>query len=163
MMRRKAQPVDRFELEADQLIQELVERRSVKPGPRDESPNAWFKRNSYAFLRDYIESGREAVFCKLIDRDRRSHVAVKEATKNVFKAGLLAMVADDEIISRNDRSVFGNQMLYAWAHDVPPEFLNAFIGVSGSSQVITQKLLDRFIEPGCELRYRQDRLHPRDP
>ena len=70
---------------------------------------------------------------------------------NPFKLGLLAMFSD-ESLKRSDRHVFGNQMLYAYQHDVPAEFLNGFLAVSGGPGVIARKLKEGFVEPGFETR-----------
>ena len=73
---------------------------------------------------------------------------------NPFKLGLLAMFSD-ESLKRSDRHVFGNQMLYAYFHDVPPEFLNGFLAVSGGPGVIARKLKEDFVEPGFGTKVRR--------
>src|SRR5205809_5749570 len=96
-----------FEAEASRIIWEWT-RQKTQPG-RAESPNAWFKREAYAFLRDYISNGDLKFLKRIVERDNRPHKLVEEATRNPFKLGLLAMCVDDSI-SRSDRNVFGNQM-----------------------------------------------------
>ena len=137
-----------FKRRADDIITEWLMRKK-RETDAGESANAWFKREAYRFLRDYISSGRMALFDKIARLDRRPHKLVSEATENPFKLGLLAMFVD-ESISRSDRHVFGNQMLYAHRHDVPAEFLNGFIAVSGKPAAIAQKLKDGSVEPGFE-------------
>lgn len=140
-----------FEDRANQIVHEWADRRLAQDST--ESANAWFKRNAYAFLRSYIETSQTDLFRKIAKHDRRPSRLVEEAMKNPFKLGLLAMFSD-ESLKRSDRHVFGNQMLYACLHDVPPEFLNGFLAVSGGPATIAQKLKEDFVEPGFETRPR---------
>jgi hypothetical protein len=139
-----------FEDKASRIIWEWSDRKAGKHG-HAESPNAWFKREAYRFLRPYVLEGKEKFLESVALKDLRPHKLVQEAIKNPFKLGLLAMCVD-ESISRGDRHAFGNQMLYAHLHDVPPEFLNGFLAVSGKPAVIAEKLKMGFVEPGFENR-----------
>jgi hypothetical protein len=148
-----------FEAHADAIGTEWRVRKQTKANRRAESANAWFKRAAYQLLARYVELGLTRLFERIAIQDRRPSRLVREALKNPFKLGLLAMFADEETeLSRKDRHVFGNQMLYAWAHDVPPDFLNAFLAVTGGPARVAQKLKDGEAEPGFEHRFRQDRL-----
>jgi hypothetical protein len=138
-----------FELAADDIIGEWVKRRGAQPGRRAESPNAWFKKEAYGFLCPYAELKRHDVL-EAVAKDRSKRL-LEEARQNPFKLGLLAMFADDSL-SKSDRHVFGNQMLYAWRHHVPADFLNAFLAVSGGPAAVAKKLKDCEIEPGFEER-----------
>lgn len=142
-----------FEKYADILLQEWARRHGLgKPTRRAESPNAWFKREAYRLLKHYVEADRMGEFRSLVRKDSRAPRIVEEALKNPFKLGLLAIGSDDSMLTRKDRQVFGNQMLYAWVHDVPPEFLNAFLAISGGPVLIGRKLKEGFVEPGFEER-----------
>lgn len=144
---------------ADSLITEWLRRQGLgKPARRAESPNAWFKREAYRLLKHYIEGGKQSIFEWATRHDERPTRLVTEALKNPFKLGLLAMFSDESCLSKGDRHVFGNQMLYAWAHDVPPEFLNGFLAVSGGPALISKKLKEEFVEPGFEHLHRKERL-----
>ncbi len=149
-----------FELAADDLIGEWVRRRGGKATRRAESPNAWFKKEAYRFLRMYIEQGRQDVFEAAAKE--RSKRLVEEARENPFKMGLLAMFAD-ESLSRSDRHVFGNQMLYAWRHYVPADFLNPFLAVSGGPAAVAKKLKAGEVEPGFEERIKRFTLPNSSP
>jgi hypothetical protein len=156
MMLRKAMVMrkcDRevFERAASELIWEWAARKRRSKPADAESPNAWFKREAYRFLREYVIAGNERFLESIVRRDQRPSKLVQDALSNPFKLGLLAMCVD-ESISRSDRHVFGNQMLYAHRHDVPPEFLNGFIAVSGKPAVIADKIKRNFVEPGFEYR-----------
>lgn len=138
-----------FERRASDIIWEW-DRRRRRPNAQDaESPNAWFKRKAYGFLREYVLGGDVSLLESVVRGDRRPKRLVEDALQNPFKLGLMAMTVD-ESITRGDRHVFGNQMLYAHLHDVPPEFLNGFIAVSGKPALIAEKLKSDFIEPGFE-------------
>ena len=138
-----------FDGGADDIITEWVGRRTTKPDRRAESPNAWFKKEAYRFLKRYVELGRIDIFQAA--NKARSKRLVDDVGQNPFKLGLLAMFSD-ESISRSDRHVFGNQMLYAYRHFVPADFLNAFLAVSGGPAAIAEKLKSGEVEPGFEER-----------
>lgn len=106
----------------------LVKRPPIEP---IESANAWFKRNAYRFLMRYIDAGRTDIFENAITRSQRRRVGLDTIRANPFKLGLFAMFSDDSM-SRSDRLVYGNQMLYAHRHAVPPQHLVAFIRAAGS-------------------------------
>lgn len=142
---------------ADQIIGGWIRRKAQPADRRAESANAWFKRAAYHLLQYYIDHDMQDTFEKNFRQDERPNRLVEAAKANPFKAGLLAMFSDDTL-SRNDRHVFGNQMLYAWAHQVPPDFLNAFLAVSGGPAQIANKLRDRQPEPGFEHRFIAGRL-----
>lgn len=148
-----------FTTYAQKVLDGWMSRQKLeKPARRAESPNAWFKREAYRLLRHYIENGKASIFRSVIRRDERPSRLVEEALRNPFKLGLLAMFADESSLRRGDRHTFGNQMLYAWAHDVPPEFLNAFLAISGGPALIALKLKEGFVEAGFEHRYVASRL-----
>lgn len=151
-----------FDQTADVLMEEWgdLQVSSDKPTRRAESPNAWFKRHAYHILGDYIAHGMTSVFRDCAMADRRSHRLVEEATRNPFKLGLLALASDDVLLTRNNRHVFGNQMMYAWIHDVPWDFINAFLAVSGGPAQIAEKLKSKQPEPGFEHRFKRSRLIP---
>lgn len=145
----------RFVNDADDLITKWSGIERLDQAMRDESPNAWFKRNAYRFLKRYVDAGQTAVFDDAIRRPprqssrripRRHLVGVDAIRDNPFKLGLFAMFSDDSL-SRSDRHIFGNQMLYAHQHDVPPEHLIAFIRAAGSPPRIADKLRSGAREP----------------
>lgn len=145
--------VRRFAEDSDALINEWIAKQASPPARRAESPNAWLKREAYRLILPYVNSTDYSIFLTVCRFDRRSDHVIGEATKNPFKLGLLAISCDDSVFSRQNRNVFGNQMLYAWRHDVPPEFLNAFLAISGGPSLIAKKISENYIEPGFESRY----------
>lgn len=147
-----------FNAHAQAIFDEWLERQANKPARRAESPNAWFKREAYRLLAHYIENRLARIFQLNAQKDLRPNRLVTEALKNPFKLGLLAMFSDESTLSPNNRHVFGNQMLYAWAHDVPPDFLNAFLAISGGPAQISKKLKQGEAEPGFEHRFKPERL-----
>jgi len=139
-----------FLLRSQEIIDGWLERRKNFEGS-EESANAWFKREAYALLRHYVDRELTSVFAQTIRADSRSAKLTDDAVDNPYKQGLLAMFSD-ESLSRSDRHVFGNQMLYADRHDVPSEFLNGFLAMSGGPSVIAEKLKNGFVQPGFERR-----------
>ena len=136
----------RFMDDADDVITKWL---GIEHGPkaqRLESPNAWFKRNAYRFLKRYVDAKMTDIFDRAIKRSDRHLVGLDAIRDNPFKLGLFAMFSDDSL-SRSDRYIFGNQMLYAHQHGVPPEHLIAFIRAAGSPRRIADKLSSGEREP----------------
>lgn len=148
----------RFAEYASDLVDEWLKLKQARSSRRAEGANAWLRREAYHLLVTYIEAGRVAAFERLAYQDRRPNRTIVVSAKNLFKLGLLAMFSDDSVLSRADRSVFGNQMLWAWAHNVPVDFLNAFLAVTGGPASIARKLKLREPEPGFEHRFDRARL-----
>lgn len=138
-----------FEAGSAQIIS-AYEQRKARRGRLPESPNDWFKRNTYRFLRAFIIEDLTRVFESAILRGSRRTFALDAIRGNPFKLGLFAMYSDASL-PRNDRQIFGNQMLYAFGHDVMPEHFVGFIRAAGSPVVIAQKLKKNFREPGFSL------------
>ena len=136
----------RFADDADDLITKWVGIQRRDKAQRIESPNAWFKRNAYRLLKRYVDANQTDVFERAISRSKRHLVGIDAIRDNPFKLGLFAMFSDDSL-SRSDRHIFGNQMLYAHQHGVPAEHLIAFIRAAGSPPTIADKLLCGFREP----------------
>lgn len=151
----KTRARDLFDFYSHELMKGWLEAQvaDVRPTRRSESPNAWFKKESYALICDYIKNDLLVVFRDAAKVGSASHKLVEESTKNPFKLGLLAFGAKEFEMTRNNRHVFGNQMAYAWIHDVPHEFLNAFLAVSGGPAQIASKLKAGVAEPGFEHRF----------
>lgn len=147
-----------FDRYASELVDEWERRKNAEQSKRAYSANAWFKREVYKMALHYIASGKQHRFEHIVRQDGRANRLVTEAIRNPFKLILLAMFADASPISRQDRNVFGNQMLFAWAHDVPWDFLNAFLAVSGGPTAVAKKLKLKEAEPGFEHRFIPDRL-----
>lgn len=136
----------RFADDSDDVIAKWMGVERLDKATRDESPNAWFKRNAYRFLKRYVDANQTDVFEPTISRSQRHLVGLDTIRDNPFKLGLFAMFSD-ETLSRSDRHIFGNQMLYAHQHDVPPQHLIAFIRAAGSPPRIAEKLRSGAREP----------------
>jgi len=147
-----------FEAYAEALLVEWLRRQSLPKTRRAYSANAWFKREAYKLIKHVVEGGKLATLERIAQKDERSNRLIQDALRNPFKLGLLAMFADDSPLSRQDRNVFGNQMLFGWAHDVPPDFLNAFLAVSGGPAMVAKKLREKTPEPGFEHRFIVSRI-----
>ena len=135
-----------FTDDADTLMTKWWKLATRPPIEPIESANAWFKRNAYRFLKRYVDAGRTDIFENAITRSQRRRVGLDAIRANPFKLGLFAMFTDDSM-SRSDRHIFGNQMLYAHQHAVPPQHLAAFIRAAGSPAKIAEKLRINAREP----------------
>lgn len=139
-----------FVKEATHIVERWYARRRSEPDEKGDPPNAQFKRDAYRLLRAYIDAGKEGIFVDVAEDDGRPKRLVTQAKSNLFKLGLVAMFADEGMLSDSDRNVYSKQMLYAYRHDVPPQLLVAFIGFAGSPAKIAAKVAVEFREPGFD-------------
>lgn len=130
-----------------ELIISAYEERKGNRSHLAEAPNDWFKRNTYRFLRAFIDQELSSTFEAEIRKGERKTDALDKIRENPFKLGIFAMYLDSSF-PRNDRQIFGNQMLYAYKHDISPEHLVGFIRAAGSPLKIAEKLKTGFCEPG---------------
>ena len=135
-----------FDAISDQIVIGWLRRKHRAIG--GESANSYFKRNMYRLIKAYLDAGQGELFDTLATRSRRSQVGVAAISDNPFKLALFAMWSDNQSLSRHQQRVFGNQMLYAYRHGVPPEHIIGFIRVAGSAQRIAEKLRSGHREPG---------------
>ena len=135
-----------FSHEVEALTLGRMGHQSLAKDNRTESTNAWFKRNAYRMLKRYVDTNQTRVFDQAIRSSNRHPIGLDAIRANPFKLGLFAMF-DDTSLSRSDRHVFGNQMLYAHQHEVPAEHLIAFIRAAGAPSRIAAKLLNGSREP----------------
>jgi hypothetical protein len=145
--------------EFDQVVGQLIEgwelrRQSAEALPPAESAAGYLKRECYRIIIHYLTKGSASFFERVIRRDGRALTSRVKLEENPFHFGMLALFADDSVVSRQDRSSFAMQMLYAYHHSVPPKFLIGFIYQVGSKEEIRRKLAEGLIEPGFESTYK---------
>ena len=121
-----------------------------------ETANGYLKRESYRIIVHYVAQGRSRFFENVVRQDGRGLTARVKLEENPFHFGLLALFADDSVVSKQDRSLFSMQMLYAYRHGIPAEFLIGFIYQAGSKEEIKRKLSEGSIEPGFEKAFSKD-------
>lgn len=145
-----------FDAIGRQLIDEWERRKSLSETPSPaETATGYVKREAYRIIIHYWTSGRGSFFEQVVRRDGRALTSRVRLDENPFHFGLLALFADDGVVSRQDRSVFAMQMLYAYHHGVPPTFLIGFIYQAGSKEEIRRKLAAGTIEPGFEATHKR--------
>lgn len=142
-------PEAHFHEIAEAVVKEWVRRKAEQT--QAETPTSWFKRNLYRLIKAYVDAGHAAIFLSMAKRSGRAQVGLKRIEDNPFKLALFGMWTDNESLTRHQQKTFGDQMLYAYKHDVPPEHLIGFVGVAGSPSRISQKLRDGAREPGFPL------------
>lgn len=139
------------------LIDEWQRRKDLKGQLTPaETANGYLKRESYRIIDHYVTHGRARFFENVVRQDGRGLTARVKLEENPFHFGLLALFADDSVVSKQDRSLFSMQMLYAYQHGIPPEFLIGFIYQAGSKEEIKRKLRDGSFEPGFEMTFSKD-------
>jgi hypothetical protein len=152
---------------ADDLTREWVVRCKRIPkgaggearAKRSEGPKLWFKREAYRLISHYLVNDQLDVVRKNFKTDNRAVSLVEASMKNPFKKGLLGMLSDDSILSASERHIFGNQMLYAWSHHVPWDFINGFLALSGGAAAVAARLKKREPQPEFEHRFDRKRLN----
>lgn len=137
-----------FQQAAENIVSEWLKRRAAVG--QDESSTSWFKRNLYRLIKAYVDAGDQSVLLAIAKRSGRAQVGLHQIAENPFKLALFGMWSDNASLTRQQQRVFGEQMLYAYRHDVPPEHLIGFIRVAGNYNVISQKLRDGAREPGFD-------------
>ncbi|WP_156370322.1 hypothetical protein [Novosphingobium sp. Leaf2] len=146
-----------FDQLSDSMIEEWMHRKSSgSSASPSESAAGYLKRESYRIISHYISQGRTRIFEEVIRRDGRALTSRVRLDENPFHFGLLALFSDDEVMSKQDRSTFSSQMLYAYHHSIPPRLLVGFIYQAGAKGEIKRKLTEGCIEPGFENVYKPD-------
>jgi hypothetical protein len=139
-----------FDAVAETIVTEWVARRSLR-SKESETPHSWFKRNMYRLIKAYVDKRRAEIFTAMARGSGRSSVGLTAIEENPYKLALFAMWSDNESLTRHQQRVFGNQMMYAHLHGVPPEHLIGFIRAAGSHQRIAEKLKQGAREPSFGL------------
>lgn len=144
-----------FDKVGNALIKEWLERKKLKGVlPPGESASGYLKRECYRIIIHYMAKGPASFFEQVVRRDGRALTSRVKLEENPFHYGLLALFDGEDVVSRQDRSTFASQMLYAYHHSVPPKFLIGFIYQAGSKDEIRRKLAKGEIEPGFESVYK---------
>lgn len=148
---------DQFDAIARELIDEWQRRkRSAEIASPAESAAGYLKRECYRIIIHYLTQERARLFEEVVRRDGRALTSRVKLCENPFHFGLLALFSGDDVISKQDRSTFATQMLYAYHHSVPPRLLIGFIYQAGPKNEIKRKLIAKSIEPGFESVYKSN-------
>ena len=128
-----------FELAADDIIERYDARGR---DPRGATPFAWpenqLKRECYNLIIKHTRwGGRE-----IIDIVHKYRCIPDSITfrQNKFYWGILAIDPKAAFISDPSLSKYSKEMLYAWQHRVPPEYLIGFLLQSGNLPALRVKL-----------------------
>lgn len=135
---------------ADLIAEWQCRKLATEPLPPGESAAGFLKRECYRIIIHYLAKGSATFFEQVVRRDGRALTSRVRLNENPFHFGMLALFSEDDVVSRQDRSTFAMQMLYAYHHGVPPKFLIGFIYQVGSKEEIRRKLGKGYIEPGFE-------------
>lgn len=146
-----------FDAVVRQLLDEWKQRKqNPEPASPAESAAGYLKRECYRIIIHYVTKGAAPFFEQVVRRDGRALTSRVKLEQNPFHFGMLALFSDDSVVSRQDRSTFAMQMLYAYRHSVHPKFLIGFIYQAGSKEDIRRKLAEGSIEPGFEDDFQDD-------
>lgn len=101
-----------------------------------ETATGYLKRSGYTLIRTYLDAARGGIIIDQVRKDGRVPKRGPTFEENPFHWGLLAIFADDSIISKDERRLFANQFLYAHRHNVPEHFLIGFLYQLGKTQQV---------------------------
>lgn len=125
-----------------------------------EAAIGFLKRQSYELIIKYIKHGDVRTFERAVRYEGRPLPSQVRIDENPFHFGLLALFPTgtdyEDLISRQDRSAFALQMLYASRHRVPPRLLTGFLYQTGSLPQLRERLKEGFVEEGFERYYNAD-------
>jgi len=145
-----------FDAISDAIITEWLKRKKVKGLSPYENANGFLKRECYRVICHFIERRAVRFFESVIRRDGNALSSVIKIADNPFHYGLTAMLVDQSVMTRNDKSLFSGQMVYAYRHSIPPRLLVGFIYQSGSNAELRRKLKAGTTEPGFEDQFRRE-------
>lgn len=157
--RRMPQGIEAF-AEFDRIGDELIaewQRRKKNESPVSpfDSAMGYLKRESYRIIIHFIKIEETSFFERVVRRDGRALTSRVKLDENPFHFGLLALFNGDDVLTRQDRSVFSMQMLYAYRHCIPPKLLIGFSYQSGSKDDIRRKLAEHYVEDGFKCDYKK--------
>lgn len=114
---------------------------------KNETAKNFLRREIYAFGRCLIENPPSWDVSEIAGRVRRNPTTRPAALARTFHALLMCIYEEDDLISRQERSLMAQELEYAHRHDVPPELLCGFLYQSGSRSSISKKLASGYVEP----------------
>ena len=122
------------------------------PTPPYDKPNGYLKREVYRLVCDCIADRKVRALQRKVATNDSSPRPSAHNEENPFYWGLLAVCGiNDPRVSRNNRSKFANELLYAHKHKVPADLLVGFIYQIGSSDGLRQRLVDEQTEEWAPL------------
>lgn len=139
------------------LLQEIFEEHSSRvlrkvsfddgSNTKNETAKNFLRREIYALGTRLRKSSREPW------RPEKFLVAMgrsttrPEALENVFHALLYLLYEGEQGFTRQERSLVGRELEYAYRHGIPPELLVGFLYQSTDRKRIGERLESGFIEP----------------
>lgn len=125
-----------FTQAADQISWEWMKRSTRTGLAPTETATGYLKRSGYTLIRTYLDAALGGIIIDQVRKDGRVPKRSPTFEENPFHWGLLAIFADDSIISKDERRLFANQFLYAHRHNVPEHFLIGFLYQLGKTQQV---------------------------
>jgi hypothetical protein len=121
---------------AEVMGREWLKRSKIVGLSPTETASGYLKRSAYTLVRTYLMLELNQVIVRQVEKDGRVPRRGPTFDQNPFHWGFLSIFVDDSSISKDERRLFANQLLYAHRHDVPEHFLIGFIYQLGKSQKI---------------------------
>lgn len=113
--------------------------------------NSWVKQICYEVILVMLYEDQVGLFNRRIRKYSR-HAASEKNKINIFQTGIIAIFAHDKkIMGPRDRERFGKELMYAFRHYIPVEFLDGFIRQCSSSNLsIARRLKNSDLEKQFE-------------
>ena len=114
---------------------------------KNETAKNFLRREVYALGTRILNTSSEPwsadKFLALMDRTTTRPAALE----NVFHALFFLLYEGEEGFSRQERSLMGRELEYAYRHNIPAELLAGFLYQSTDRKRLGQRLRERFVEP----------------
>jgi hypothetical protein len=140
---------DEWDALTDDLETEMGRRHDADQLIPYERADSYLKREVYKFVCFFLEKRKEGILQDILQEARYCRWPTSPTFRNnPFHWAFLALrePADDKLKPRHAHHVtrpmvsrYGRQLLYAWRHRVPPEYLIGFLYQSGSPDVVYEK------------------------
>ncbi|WP_137754508.1 hypothetical protein [Sphingopyxis sp. L1A2A] len=141
---------DEFDRACHAIEREYVRRglwtRAEAASLHEDSHHVWLRRFAYALVRRLIRQGDTELLFDRIKRHRPSQRG-RDGNPNIFQSGLKAIFAHRPVnLNPRDQERFGEQLMFAFKHFVPPPFLEGFLHQTHAHRKASEEIAPLFVD-----------------
>jgi hypothetical protein len=114
---------------------------------KNETAKNFLRREIYALGGCLMKNPPSWDVSEIAGEIRKRPTTRPDALTRTFHALLMCIYEEDDLISRQERSLIAQELEYAHRHNVPPELLCGFLYQSGARAEIRKKLASAYVEP----------------
>lgn len=140
--------LDKWDAAVD-LVADQAKRRIVKGRPPWDTKEAYVKIQVYVIINNLNRSKDSIKLAKALEqRINFKEMPQTSFDSNPYRWAFKALNHNEFFdVKRHQSLKWGNELMYASLHNVPPEFLIGFISQVGGGEIITKKLAANDLEP----------------